>query len=114
MTITTRLFSYFHGKQVGQDPFGNCYFIEKKAKGRRAKRWVIYNGKAEPSKVPAEWHGWLHYTQENPPAKRRPYDWELASIPNMTGTKHAYLPSGHLQKGGNRAPSTSDYEPWQP
>ncbi|NCX94371.1 MAG: NADH:ubiquinone oxidoreductase subunit NDUFA12, partial [Gammaproteobacteria bacterium] len=40
MTITTRLFSYFHGKQVGQDPFGNCYFIEKKAKGRRAKRWV--------------------------------------------------------------------------
>ncbi len=114
MTITTKLFTLFYGTQVGQDQFGNRYFTEKKAKGSRAKRWVVYNGKAEPSKVPAEWHGWLHHTQANPPSKRTPYAWELQSIPNLTGTKNAYLPSGHLEKGGNRAPSTADYEPWQP
>ena len=36
-------------------------------------RWVVYNGAAqhwrnqEPSTVPPEWHGWLHYiTDANP------------------------------------------------
>lgn len=117
MTITTRLFTFFHGIQVGQDQFGNRYFTEKKTKaGNRSKRWVVYNGKAEPSKVPAEWHGWLHYTFDAPPSKRAlaQYDWELPPIPNLTGTKGAYLPPGHVTAGGNRASSTSDYQAWNP
>jgi len=117
MTMTTRLFSFFHGKFVGKDQFGNRYYTERGAKKKaHAKRWVIYNGRAEPSKVTPEWHGWLHYTQDTPPTERTtiPRQWEQAPIPNLTGTKGAYLPPGHISKGGNRAPTTADYEAWKP
>lgn len=117
MTITTRLFTRFKGKLVGSDPFGNQYYREKKQpQGRREKRWVLYQGKPEPSKVPPEWHGWLHYTFDSPPAERpiRHYSWEKPHLPNLTGTMNAYVPPGHLLKGGQRSPTTSDYEPWEP
>lgn len=117
MTITTRLYTFFHGKAVGVDPFGNRYYLEKRpVKGRRAKRWVIYNGRAEPSKVPAEWHGWLHYTLDAPPSQRavKHYPWEKQHLPNLTGTKGAYVPPGHLLRGADRDPTTADYEAWKP
>ena len=117
MTITTRLFNLFHGKQVGEDGFGNRYFTEKKStKNRKPKRWVMYKGKAEPSKVPAEWHGWLHYTLDVPPSQRSVahHAWEKQHLPNLTGTAGAYLPPGHIAKGAQRAEATADYESWKP
>ncbi len=117
MTITTRIHSYFFGKPVGEDSYGNRYFIEKKhPKDRKAKRWVIYNGMAEPSKVPPEWHGWLHQTVDVPPSQRnvQHYAWEKPHLPNLTGTKGAYLPPGSLARGGKRAEATADYEAWKP
>jgi NADH:ubiquinone oxidoreductase subunit len=117
MTITTRLFTIFNGKLVGSDAFGNRYFTEKKQpKGRREKRWVMYEGAAEPSKVPAEWHGWLHYTFDTPPSKRTVshHAWEKPHLPNLTGTVNAYVPPGHLAAGAERAATTSDYEAWKP
>ena len=117
MTITTRLYTLFHGKPVGSDAFGNRYYKEKRpAKNRRQKRWVIYNGMAEPSKVPAEWHGWLHYTFDTPPDARDipHYDWEKPHLPNLTGTPNAYAPPGHLLRGAHREPTTADYEAWKP
>ena len=67
-TIGTRLHTLFKGKFVGKDEYGNAYYEERKVpKGRRRKRWVIYNGQPEPSKVPAHWHGWLHYTTDKAP-----------------------------------------------
>jgi NADH:ubiquinone oxidoreductase subunit len=116
MTITTRLHTFFHGKLVGTDQFGNRYFTEKKTSAKRhTKRWVLYKGKAEPSKVPAEWHGWLHYTLDAPlEISATPYAWKKEHIPNLTGTANAYVPPGHLLRGGHRDPSTSDYEAWKP
>jgi NADH:ubiquinone oxidoreductase subunit len=117
MTITTRLYTLFHGHLVGEDPFGNRYYTEKKApEGRRQKRWVMYNGAAEPSKVPAEWHGWLQYTIAWPPTQRsiRRYPWQKPHQPNLTGTKGAYVPPGHLLAGAQREPTTADYEAWKP
>lgn len=117
MTITTRLYTWFNGKLVGFDQFGNQYYTQKKApkKGRR-KRWVMYRGMAEPTKVPPQWHGWLHYTIDTPPTERSapPYAWEKMHTPNLTGTTGAYVPQGHLLRGGQHAQTTSDYEPWQP
>ena len=48
---------------VGKDDVGNKYYEERKVslEGRK-RRYVIYNGYAEPTKVPADWHGWLHHT----------------------------------------------------
>ncbi len=118
MTMTTRLYTYFHGVAVGEDRFGNRYFQEKTApKEGRRKRWVLYKGKAEPSKVPPEWHGWLHYTHDvAPPLEYTTghHAWEKPHLPNLTGTAGAYLPPGHLAKGGHRAPATADYEAWKP
>jgi NADH:ubiquinone oxidoreductase subunit len=102
---------------VGADQTGNKYYEERKPslEGRK-RRYVIYNGYAEPSKVPAEWHGWLHHTFEKPPTidplLRR--SWEIDHKPNLTGTLGAYRPPGSLAEGGERAPSSGDYEAWKP
>lgn len=118
MTITTRLYTLLNGQLVGTDKFGNRYFRGKHTKkGAREKRWVLFRGIAEPSKVPPEWHGWLHHTHDNPPLEHAPtkrYGWEKQHLPNLTGTKNAYVPPGHLIKGGKRSPATADYEPWKP
>lgn len=117
MTIGTRLYTLFHGKLVGHDALGNRYFTLKKApKSGRSKRWVMYKGEVEPSRVPPEWHGWLHYTLDTPPTERKTskHAWQKPAKANMSGTAEAYLPPGHLLKGGVRATATSDYQPWQP
>ena len=123
MTLTTRLYTALCGELVGKDQFGNRYFRRRgKAHGsntdnrKREKRWVMYNGRPEPSKVPPEWHGWLHYTVDAPPSARgvKHYIWEKPPQPNLTGTEGAYLPPGHLLHGGKRAPTTADYQPWRP
>ncbi|MEZ5692196.1 MAG: NADH:ubiquinone oxidoreductase subunit NDUFA12 [Rickettsiales bacterium] len=117
MTITTRLFTYFNGVLVGEDEFGNRYFTEKKnPKNRKAKRWVIYKGMAEPSKVPPKWFGWLHYTTSKIPLKAdgAHYSWEKSHLPNLTGTKHAYFPSGSLRTTSEHASSSDSYEAWIP
>ncbi len=104
-------------EHIGTDEYGNKYYQDRKnsVEGRQ-RRYVIYNGMAEPSKVPAEWHGWLHYTLEHPPTEaplaRR--EWETDHSPNMTGTVFAYRPSGSLKEGGKRKEADSDYEAWNP
>lgn len=117
MTIGTRLFTWLRGEAVGTDQFGNQYFQDRKQiAGRRRRRWVIYNGEAEASRVPPDWHGWLHYTVDAPPPKdglpRR--DWQKDHQPNLTGTAEAYRPPGHVLASGRRDKATGDYEPWTP
>ena len=43
--------------KVGIDSFCNKYYESKK--GKKKKRFVIYNGIDETSRVPARWHAWL-------------------------------------------------------
>ena len=103
--------------KVGVDDYGNSYFEDKRTSVEgRHRRYVIYKGLAEPSKVPAEWHGWLHYTVDTPPTEapllRR--DWETDHRPNMTGTNFASRPQGSLKTGGARSGADSDSEAWSP
>jgi len=117
-TVGTRWFTLWNGKLVGHDAFGNRYYEQTRiGKGAsRKKRWVMYKGLAEPSKVPPEWHGWLHYTLETPPeaGKLRRYIWQKPHLPNLTGTQGRYLPQGHVLKGGARAKNSADYVAWKP
>ena len=87
------------GELVGTDAEGNRYYQDKRTiAGRRRKRWVMYNGVAEASRVPPDWHGWLHYTTTNappPPAACRASTWQKEHVPNLTGTDLAYRPPGH-------------------
>jgi NADH:ubiquinone oxidoreductase subunit len=124
MTVGTWLFTWWNGRLVGTDQFGNRYYREKTLRplrpggGRdsRERRWVIYQGAPEATKVPPEWHAWLHHTIDGVPldAGRPKYPWQKPHLPNLTGTRFAYRPPGSLLKGGHRAPTTGDYEPWQP
>ena len=118
-TIGTRLFTLFYGQYVGQDEFGNRYFQQRKAakKGLRRRRWVMYKGVAEPTKVPPSWHGWLHYTVDHPPIDGqniKKHKWQKEHMPNLTGTQGRYLPQGHVLRGAERAANTADYVPWKP
>jgi NADH:ubiquinone oxidoreductase subunit len=139
MTINTRIYTAFYGEFVGADAFGNRYFrrkfkSESYDKRSKEKRWVLYTALkrpfwmwpilpasnrmdlAEPSKIPAEWHSWLHYTMDKPPTERTVlhHQWEKPHQPNLTGTVGAYMPPGAIQKGGERDAATSDYQAWKP
>jgi len=105
--------------KVGQDDLGNTYFEARDTKDsydNRKRRWVIYSGYAEASKVPAEWHGWLHYTFDLPPTEdplpRKA--WEQDHEPNMTGTTGAWRPEGSISRSGKRPHATGDYQAWTP
>lgn len=109
-TLNTRFFTWRKGVKVGEDNEGNIYYQSRDGK----RRWVIYNGEMEASRVPTDWHGWLHHTYEEAPTKaplpRKP--WELPHQENLSGTPLAYAPPGSIRRG---APVVrQDYEAWQP
>ncbi len=109
-TLNTQLYTWRKGVKVGEDGQGHCYY--RTVDGKR--RWVIYNGEAEASRIGAEWHGWLHHTFKEPPSDRpmvhKP--WEKPHQPNLTGTPLAYAPAGSIRR---EAPAErSDYEAWTP
>ena len=105
-------------KHIGDDQFGNRYFEAKPRKDyKRPRRWVLFRGEPEATKIPPEWHGWIHFQTNTPPsdgnmAPRR--SWQKPHQPNQTGTINAYRPDGHLLKTGNRPKATGDYQPWLP
>ena len=110
-TIGTLLYSARKGTKVGEDSLGNRYFASRDG----ARRWVIYQGSNDASRVPPEWHGWLHHTHDDLPDSLPPVrDWQAAPTPNLTGTAAAYRPAGSLERGGRRAPASGDYQAWTP
>ena len=115
-TLGTALFTARRGGRIGHDALGNVYYEGGADVNGLPRRWVIYNGPNDASRVPAEWHGWLHHTLDLPPENGLPPPrrWELESKANLTGSPQAYRPSGALEMGGHRAQATGDYEPWVP
>ena len=111
-TPGTLMTTWFSGRRVGEDKFGNRYYQTRDGK----RRWVVYNGTVEASRVPSDWHGWLHHTFENPPTVEplKAQRWETEHEPNLTGTEHAYHPDGSLWSSGQRPPATGDYDAWKP
>lgn len=105
-------------QKVGEDECGNKYFEES---GRtqpdgHKRRWVVYKGYADASRVPADWHGWLHHTFEEPPTETplKRQTWEKDHHPNLTGTVYAYRPTGSLATSEKRQAASGDYEAWTP
>ena len=62
-TVGTFIYTLFTGKLVGKDEFGNKYYSNSKG-----KRWVIYTNRVESSKIPQEWHLWIHFLTNNKPS----------------------------------------------
>ena len=111
-TIGTRVFTARKGERVGEDDEGNVFYQSEGGK----RRWVIYSGEAEASRVSPDWHGWLHHTFDQPPADgglpRKA--WEKDHKPNLTGTDEAYRPPGSVLTPASRPRAGGDYEAWQP
>jgi NADH ubiquinone oxidoreductase subunit NDUFA12 len=55
-TWGTRLFTLRKGRQVGEDEFGNRYYVQKSGNGPLGvpARWVTYAHASEPSQVPPD------------------------------------------------------------
>ncbi len=110
-TLGTQLYTWRKGVRVGEDEEGNVFYQTRDGK----RRWVIYNGEIEASRVSPDWHGWLHHTFAEPPTDDPlPHKaWELPHQENLTGTPMAYAPAGSILRDG--APQAKrDYEAWSP
>ena len=117
MIIGTKIYTWFYGQFVGRDDFGYKYYCNSKNfKSESAKRWVIYKGEIEASKIPPHWHAWLHKTVNVPPINySHKHIWQKKHIANMTGTVKAYFPNSHpLSRSNNKKNSKKDYEKWKP
>ncbi|MFN3643642.1 MAG: NADH:ubiquinone oxidoreductase subunit NDUFA12 [Gemmobacter sp.] len=109
-TINTQLFTARNGVRVGEDAQGNVFYRSRDGK----RRWVIYNGEMEASRIAPEWHGWLHHTWDTPPneAPLPRKAWQKPHQENLTGTPAAYAPPGSIRRA---APvPRKDYEAWTP
>ncbi len=109
-TIGTQLYTWRKGQLVGEDAEGNRYYQTRDGK----RRWVIFNGTPEATRVTPEWHGWLHATFVDPPTKTplKHKPWEQPHQVNPTGTDMAYVPAGSIRAA--RPVERSDYDAWQP
>ena len=89
-TFGTRIKTILSGKFVGKDSFGNKYYESKKG-----KRWVIYNGEVDATKIPNEWYSWIHHLNNKIEYEQKltKFIWQKKNIPNQTGTSKAFHPN---------------------
>ena len=117
MNLGTKIYTLIYGNYVGNDEFGNQYYCNSKNfDDSKSKRWVMFKGEVEASKVPPHWHAWLHKTVDIPPLNyAHKYSWQKEHKTNLTGTSEAYLPNSHpLSKSKNKGKIDTKYEKWQP
>tara|TARA_B100000686_G_C15790950_1_gene479614 strand:- start:82 stop:447 length:366 start_codon:yes stop_codon:yes gene_type:complete len=106
-TIGTFIYTLFLGKFSGEDQFGNKYYSNSKG-----KRWVIYNSKVEASKIPPEWHAWIHFLSRNKPSgNEKKFTWQKEHQENLTGTDKAYKPEGSLSSDIKK--NIKKYDTWK-
>ena len=109
-TLGTQIFTARRGIRVGEDAQGNIYYRTADSK----RRWVIYNGDMEASRISPDWHGWMHHTWDEPPttAPLVHKAWEKPHQENLTGTPDAYAPPGSIRRV--QPAERRDYEAWTP
>ena len=106
-TVGTFIYTLFTGKLIGHDKFGNKYYSNK-----NGKRWVIYNNNIESSKIPPEWHSWIHFLTRNTPSDNaKKFLWQKQHQENLTGTKNAYKPEGSLSSDLKK--NIKKYDTWK-
>jgi NADH:ubiquinone oxidoreductase subunit len=107
-TFGTQLWTWRKGEKVGEDAQGNIFYRT----ADDSRRWVIYNGDIEASRIDPDWHGWLHRTWDAPPTDKplAHKSWEQPHQENLTGTMAAYAPAGSLKQA--KLAARDDYEAW--
>ena len=106
-TIGTFIYTLFTGKFVGKDEFDNKYYTNSKG-----RRWVIYENNIEASKIPPEWHLWMHSTSSNKPKENlKKFTWQKKHEENKTGTEESHKPDGSLTLDLKK--NMKKYETWK-
>ena len=106
-TLGTFIYTLFFGKFVDSDRFSNKYY-----ESSSGKRWVIYKGEIESSKIPPEWHAWIHSSVLKKPSQNsKKFIWQKEHEENLTGTDKAYIPDGSLKF--NQKKIIKKYESWK-
>ena len=103
-TLGTRFYTIFFWKLVGRDEFGNKYYQSK-----NGKRWIIYKGEVEATKIPGEWYSWMHFTNnkiENLHELEK-YKWQKDHLSNQTGSENSYHPKK------NKNATKKKYNTWK-
>ena len=115
-TFGTWVGTRFGGVPVGEDADGNHYYEGKILPSGLKRRWVLYAGANDASRIPPEWHSWIHHTIDDVPDQSLPSPrvWQTQAIPNLTGTESAYRPAGAQGDGKHRAAASGDYVAWSP
>lgn len=115
-TLGTRFFTWRNGVLVGQDHYGNLYYKSRTQHAMLGeRRWVIYKGESDPTRLGDGWYGWLqHMRDDAPDGQNSKKEWELPVAPNMTGTDGAYRPKGALSHAGAQNAASADYQAWKP
>ena len=110
MSIGTKIYTWLYGNYVGSDELENKYYCNSKDFSNiKYKRWVIFKGEIEASKIPPHWHAWLHKSIDKAPINySHEYDWQKNHQPNHTGTSKAYYPNSHPLS--NSSKKTDDSE----
>ena len=105
--VGTFIYTLFVGKFVWKDQFGNKYY-----KNSKGKKWVIYYDNIEASKIPPEWHLWIHSgTVKIPQSTEKNFSWQKKYEENLTGTERSYKPEGSL--ANNQKKNMKKYETWK-
>ena len=106
-TVGTFIYTLLTGKFIGSDQFGNKYYSNSKG-----KRWVIYKNSVEASKIPPEWHRWIHFITNNKPSDNiNKFKWQKKHEENLTGSIKAYKPEGSLANKSKK--NMKKYETWK-
>src|SRR5438105_15818315 len=106
-SLGTMLYSWRKGGKVGTDLHGNAYH-----QGKDGRRWVMYAGSNDVSRVPPEWYSWLTRQIDGVPdeALPPPPRFLREPTPNLTGTPAAYRPTGSLGRGARRQGPSGGYQ----
>lgn len=109
-TLNTQFYTWRKGVKVGEDDQGNTFYTNRDG----SRRWIIFNGDIEASKISADWHGWLHGTWDETPTDRplAHKTWEKPHQENLTGSAMAYAPAGSMRQA--EPSERRDYEAWSP
>tara|TARA_Y100001958_G_C21021330_1_gene397734 strand:- start:19 stop:375 length:357 start_codon:yes stop_codon:yes gene_type:complete len=106
-TVGTFIYTVLFGKFKGKDQFGNKYYQNK-----TGKRWVIYNGEINASKITSDWYSWIHGISKDIPInlEQNKFSWQKPHKDNKTGTKESYKPN-KISKDNKKF---KKYESWKP
>ncbi|WP_341759979.1 NADH:ubiquinone oxidoreductase subunit NDUFA12 [Candidatus Endowatersipora endosymbiont of Watersipora subatra] len=115
-TLGTRFFTWRKGKKVGKDEDGNTYY-----QSCEDRRWVIYHGPIEATRIPVRWHSWIHHRTDLVPSNTDHGDGERngkmrhnKNKENKTGRSQVYNPNISIAGQKKENAGAGDYEAWTP